>query len=192
MDMENKQIKNQKTKQPVDNLFFLLDLLFSDEDLKPSSTSYQWLRSGILKCITQGDGGSLDRALGLAVCGSRHISYQLKLRVRNAYLVESVKLIALNERVSDWERCKRLALKLNQLAAFWDAHPRVLSFDNWEGWKVNLYNAWAIGCGLPTTARGLYAVIENNPCSLHSLEMKIHKTIIKARANEQLVRYKSS
>lgn len=179
-----------KTKPPVDNFFSLLSVLDNDEDIKPSSPHYQWLKNGLFKCVAGGEGYTIDKALGLAVCGSRHISTQLNLRVRNAYLAESIKLIAFNESLTDWERCKRLSSKINHLSDFWTCHPCVLDLDSWEGWKINLYNAWAIGCGLPSTTRGLYSVIENNAYSLHSLEMRIHKTIIEARSNEKLVRNK--
>lgn len=141
--------------------------------------------------MSNGDLLSLDRSLGLAVCGSRHVSTQLNLRVRNYYLSEAIRQISLNENLTHWERCKRLSTKANQLSVFWNAHPYVFSFSNWENWKINLYKAWVLGCGLPTTTRGFYSVIENSTYSLHCHEMKIHKTIIEVQSHEKLVRNKS-
>ena len=161
--------------------------LINGDDIQSASEHYLWLKMSLIKYITQGGSLSLDKSLGLAVCGSRHISTQLGLRVRNIYLAESVRLIAFNEDLSDWERCKRLAPKINQLSAFWHIH-HVREVDlAWDGWKIQLHHAWAVGCGLPTSIRGIYAVIENSTYSHHCQEMRIHKTIIEGQSNGKLV-----
>ena len=176
-----------KVRQSTDSLRRLAIDLLAGKDIPANSDEWLWLKSGVMKYMQQEKQLSLDKALGLAVCGSRHVSTQLTLSVRNHYLIKSIRNISLDEDISDWERCKRLAAKVNNLCNFWEAHQNTRPEQNWDMWKCYLHQAWSTGSGVPTTARGLYLVIENDDYSLHSDELIIYQTIQANRNHEKLV-----
>lgn len=181
-----------KVRQSTDCLRKLAIDLLAGKDIPANSIQWLWLKNGVIKYMQEGKQLSLDKALGLAVCGSRHVSTQLSLSVRNHYLILSIRNISFNEDISDWERCKRLAPKANNLCNFWDRHRNIYPDENWDLWKCYLHQAWSTGSGVPTTARGLYLVIENNGYSLHGDELIMYKTIQAHRNHEKLVLNQSS
>jgi hypothetical protein len=165
----------------VGNSTYCLSLLASDlqagKSILAETPQWKWLDNGILKYMVDGGESTLDKSLGLAVCGSRHASTQLANRVRNHYLILAINHISLDDELSDWAKCGRLAEQVNKLCPFWQTHKVKVTDINWPTWKVYLHQAWLTDIGIPGTARGLYSVKENSTYSLHDDELIMYQTI---------------
>ena len=129
----------------------------------------QHLAGAIRHCAVTGD--RLDRALGLADAGMRSLQTRLALHRRNQHLLDAVRSVALDEGVSDWQRCKRLAPLVTAFAAgreyratrYAPAPP-----DGWAAWKRHTWRALATDAGLPSSARQLYEIVRRaDAYSLH-------------------------
>lgn len=160
-----------------------IDLL-SGKAISADSAHGIWLKEGIVKYMLDDNNISLDKTLGLAVCGSRHASTQLATRVRNHYLVLAINHISLDDEVSNWERYVRLAAQIRKLITFWEAQRINVSNQKWESWKIYLHQAWLIGLGVPETPNGLKNVKENSTYSLHNDELIMYE-IIKGKAHHE-------
>jgi hypothetical protein len=175
----------------VGNSTHFLSLLASDllagKSILVDSPQWQWLKDGIFKYMRDDNQLSLDRSLGLAVCGSRHASTQLTNRVRNHYLILAINHISLDDELSDWARCMRLADQVKRLCPVWTAHEVKISDRNWPAWKIYLHQAWLTDVGIPGTPRGLYSVKENSTYSLHDDELIMYQTIKGNSHHESLV-----
>lgn len=164
--------------------------LQNGRDIAADSPQGAWLKKGILRYIKD-ERLSLDKSLGLAVCGSRHISTKIAQNLRNHYLIQAVRNISLNNELSDWARCVRLAAQANRLCHFWDTQKNISLDPGWESWKSHLFKAWDVGIGVPTTARGLYRVMENSIYSLHRDELRMYETVQSKRQYAKLVQNQS-
>ena len=135
----------------------------------------EWLGRGILTYI-RGEKSSLDAALGLSTAGQRGIRTILLLSVRNAHLCESLNSIALDESVSTWGRCQRLANQVGRLIPVWDARRGSLHnpLDGWPTWQRSLFLAWQAGLDIPGTAEGLLSITKSTSrYSFNSDDLKI-------------------
>lgn len=155
-----------------------------------SADSAAWLLQGLQKYISARGRLSLDQALGLAICGSSHISTQLSLLFRDYYLAEAVELISLDPECSTWARCGRLAIEAKRLTPFWKAHPSFIDLTQMSGWESSLYQACCFGLPIPTTQHGIAeSVKRNGTVSFNSDALKMLETILRVPSNENLVQY---
>ena len=124
----------------------------------------EWLIRGILAYV-RGESKSLDAALGLSTAGKRNIRTIILLNTRNRYLLESLDSIAIDDSVSTWERCQRLAQQVGRLIPVWNArrgyrHGPDASFSTWQR---SLFKAWQTGIDIPGTPEGLLRITKTNP-----------------------------
>ena len=129
----------------------------------------QHLAGAIRHCAVTGD--RLDRALGIASAGMRSLQTRLALQRRNHCLRDAVRAVALDERLSDWQRCKRLAPLAVAFAASHEYRSTRYGCEppaGWPGWKKHIWYALATDTGLPTSARQLYDIVRQaDAYSLH-------------------------
>ena len=135
----------------------------------------EWFVRGVLTYI-RGEKSSLDAALGLSTAGQRSIRTIILLDIRNGHLCASLSSIALDESVSTWERCQRLAHQAGRLIPVWDARRGSLHdpLDDWPTWQRSLFLAWKTGLEIPGTPEGLMSITKSTTrYSFSSDDLKI-------------------
>jgi hypothetical protein len=117
--------------------------------------SRELLVIAILRAIRKGE--SIDTAIGLSGAGVRKLRTQLLMLQRDRALVAALAAVALDQDVSDWDRCCRLALELRRFVAVARPMSGRLSapLADWPEWKKASFVAMKTGLDLPTSARGL-------------------------------------
>lgn len=119
-----------------------------------------WLEKGILRAIRSGD--SLDACLGLSAVGQDSLQRRLLMRQRNQHLADALDAVALDDRVSRWQRCLRLAPEVQRFMGLTWRQTKSLSapLDEWPTFKKCLWHAACTDCALPETAHGLRRAVE--------------------------------
>lgn len=119
-----------------------------------------WLEKGILRAIRSGD--SLDACLGLRASGQDSLQRRLLMRQRNQHLADALDAVALDDRVSRWQRCLRLAPEVRQFMSLTWRRTKSLSapLDEWPTFKKCLWRAACTDLTLPETAHGLRHAVE--------------------------------
>lgn len=143
----------------------LADLLVSMiEGNAVSPVAREWLVKGALAYV-RGEADSLDAALGLSSSGRRHLRTVALHSARDRLLLDALDCIALDEAVSTWERCQRLAAEVRKLIPLWDRHyaNQASAAADWPTWKKSLFMAWRTGIDVPRTANGLQAATKRTP-----------------------------
>lgn len=122
--------------------------------------SRELLVIAILRAIRKGE--SIDTAIGLSAAGVRTLRTRMLMLQRDKALQAALAAVAIDEDVSDWERCRRLAPLLRRFIAV--ARPmagRVSTpLVDWPEWKKAAFVAMATGLNLPTSPRGLLDVAQ--------------------------------
>lgn len=154
-------IHEKHPPSPVARLASLLDSLFHHQPITPDVR--EWLLKAFLHYLHHGGEYPLDRFLGLAPidAGTSSLSTRLGLLKRNLHLAAALRSIALDESVTGWGRCRRLA---GEIAKFegrvWKLYRRLPEPpDNWPEWQQDLFRAYQTGMRIPRTAHGLYAIV---------------------------------
>lgn len=122
--------------------------------------SRELLVIAILRAIREGE--SIDAAIGLSAAGVRTLRTQLLMLKRDRALLTALGAVALDQEVSNWERCRRLAPLLRRFVAV--ARPMAGRMSappvDWPEWKKAAFAAMTTGLDLPTSARGLDNVVK--------------------------------
>lgn len=147
-----------RSTNPDDLLAELLDDLIHKRPV--NAVSAWWLERGILRCIRRDQ--SLDESLGLSGPGRDTLHRRLMMVHRDHYLALAVHATALDEAVSTWERCKRLA---DQIKLFnqhtWPKTKYLASpLEDWPVFKKCLWSAAASDIALPESAYSLRRIVE--------------------------------
>lgn len=146
---------------PVARLASLIDTIFYQQPITPDVR--EWLLKGLLHYLRHGGEYPLDRFLGLAPieAGKSSLSTRLGLLQRNLHLVDALRKIALDDSVTDWGRCQRLAKEITKFECrTWKLYrhfPEPIA--SWPAWQQDLFRAYQTGVRVPRTAHGLYAIV---------------------------------
>lgn len=117
------------------------------------------LAAAIRRCALTGD--SLDTCLGVSAPGRRTLQTRIATQIRNEFLIIAVAVVALDETLSMWQRCRRLAPLLDRFQTtnwkktrYQDAPPA-----NWPLWQKCAWHAASTDVALPTSERQLYDAV---------------------------------
>lgn len=121
-----------------------------------------WLQKGILRAIRRNE--SLDEALSLKGSGRDTLQRRLLMMRRNQHLAEAIGATALDEQVSEWQRCLRLAPEVKRFMRMtWPKTMRLSAPpDDWPSFKKCLWHAACSDLSLPQSADGLRRVLEQS------------------------------
>lgn len=160
MDLGTHYSQTQCPTSPAD---MLGDLLAALIEVRPvAATTREWIVIGILRAIRRDE--SLDQALGLAGTGKTRLQAQLLMLQRDEHLCEALQLVALDECVSTWQRCQRLAPELRRfMRETWPMTKRMSAPpESWPAYKRAIWHAARTDMKLPETASGLHKIVPRN------------------------------
>jgi hypothetical protein len=152
-----------RVQTPTSPADMLGDLLASLIDGRPvDDTTREWAVRGILSAIRRDE--SLDLALGLAGTGKTRLHDQLLMIQRDEHLHAALQSVALDDGVSTWQRCQRLAIEADRfMRSTWPKTKRLSAPpDHWPEYARHLWHAARTDTRLPTTASGLYGNLSRN------------------------------
>lgn len=145
---------------PADMLGDLLAAVIEDRPV--AATTREWIVTGILSAIRRDE--PLDQALGLAGTGKTRLQAQLLMLQRDEHLCAALQLVALDESVSTWQRCQRLAPELRRFMC--DTWPKTKRLsappDSWPAYKRALWHAACTDTKPPESASGLFKIASRN------------------------------
>lgn len=117
----------------------------------------------ILECARHGT--SLDSSLGLSGAGIRSLQSRVRRLQRNHHLQQAARGVAIDEALSDWQRCARLADCIKRFKS--TEWPRVrglqLTPSEWPEWKLHVLRAMQTHLPVPETAEGLRKALTETP-----------------------------
>ena len=146
---------------PVMRLASFMDSIFYNQPISPSVR--EWLLKAFLHYLHHGGEYPLDRFLCLAPidAGTTSLSTRLGLLKRNLHLAAALRSIALDESVTGWGRCQRLAGEIKKFEGrLWKLYRQLPEPpNNWPEWQQDLFRAYQTGVRIPRTAHGLYAIV---------------------------------
>lgn len=149
---------------PVMRLTSLIDIVFYNQPITPDVR--EWLLKAIRHYLHHGGEYPLDRFLGLAPieAGTSSMSTLLGRFTRNHYLVKALHKISLDNSVTRWGRCQRLA---GEVAKFegrtWKLYRHLPEPpENWQAWQQDLFRAYKTGVRMPLTAHALHGILKQN------------------------------
>lgn len=121
-----------------------------------------WLIRGILASARRDQ--PLDESLGLSGPGRSTLQKRLQMVKRDAHLVQAFQSIAIDDRVSDWSRCTRLASEARRFSEFvWPQARRLAEpSPDWPAFKKSLWLASATDLPLPRSATRIRAIVLQN------------------------------
>jgi hypothetical protein len=147
---------------PVARLASLLDSLFNNQPISPDTR--EWLLKAFLHYLHHGGEYPLDRFLGLAPidAGTSSLSTRLGLLKRNLHLVASLRNIALDDSVTGWGRCQRLAREITKFEGrTWKLYRQLPEPpESWPEWQQDLFRAYKTGLRVPRTAHALHGIVK--------------------------------
>jgi len=146
---------------PEARLASLLDSIFYGQPITPDVR--EWLLTAFLHYLRHGGKDPLDRFLGLAPidAGKSSLSTRLGLLSRNIHLVESLRKIALDDSVTGWGRCQRLAGEISKFESrTWKLYRQLPEPPAiWPEWQQGLFRAYKTGARVPRSAHALYGIL---------------------------------
>jgi len=149
---------------PVARLASLLDSIFYNQPITPDVR--EWLLKSFLHYLRHGGEYPLDRFLGLAPidAGTSSMSTRLGLFKRNHHLMGALRNIALDDSVTGWGRCKRLAGEITKFEGrTWKLYRHLPEpVASWPVWQQDLFRAYKTDLRIPLTAHGLYGILKQN------------------------------
>ena len=157
----NMLLREKFPPSPETRLASLLDSIFYNQAITPDVR--EWLLSAFLHYLRHGGEYPLDRFLGLAPidAGKSSLSTRLGLLKRNLFLVEALRKIALDDSVTGWGRCQRLAGEVSKFESrTWKLYrhlPEPLA--SWPEWQQELFHAYKTGLRVPQSAHALYGIL---------------------------------
>jgi hypothetical protein len=152
---------------PIEPLEMLGDLLGSLIDGRtPYATTNQWFRTGVVRALR--DDLPLEQALGLvSPDGGRGgtLARQARMLQRDEHLRHALRLVAIDDEVSTWRRCVRLAEEIERFQrADWPAYRhRDCPPDHWTPLRWALWSALRVGLGVPISPEGLHRIAKQTP-----------------------------
>lgn len=122
--------------------------------------SRELLVVAILRVIRKGE--RFDTAIGLSAAGVRTLRTRLLTLQRDTALLAALAAVALDEDVSDWERCRRLSKDLRRFVAVAQPMSTRMSapLADWPEWKKAVFVAMQTGLDLPTSPRRLLDIAQ--------------------------------
>lgn len=148
------------TDDPADNLAELFSAV--QQGRRPHMLAARWFTMGVLRAIREGD--SLDGALGLKAAGVPSLKRRFLTMRRDGHLCAALRAVALEDGLSDWARCQRLAGLLPGFARAWVHAQRMPEPPaDWPTWKCEVFRAAQCGIGWPQSAGGLHALLQRTP-----------------------------
>ena len=149
---------------PVERLASLLDSIFNHQNITPDVR--EWLLKAFLHYLRHGGEYPLDRFLGLAPidAGTSSLSTRLGLFKRNRHLMDALHNIALDDSVTGWGRCKRLAGEITKFEGrTWKLYRHLPEpVASWPAWQQDLFRAYKTGVRIPLTAHALHGILKQN------------------------------
>lgn len=163
--------KGGSTSHGLDDVLDLLaEVLEASVEGRPlGHQAGQWLAFGIRAAVRRAE--PLEVSLGLAGPGKRSLQRQLLTLRRDMHLLRAIKVVAIEEGITDWQRCKRLAPLISQfMHCTWPKAKRyAIAPSDWPTWKVEVFGAACTDIELPRSSRGLYNLVQADArCSIHS------------------------
>lgn len=149
---------------PDDLLGAMMHDLWNGRPVNPLSR--WWFERGVLRSIRRGE--PLDAALSLSGVGRLSLQARLLLIRRNEYLAAAAEAVALDDTVTQWQRCIRLADEAKRfMEATWPTTKRLAGPpEDWPTFKKWLWFAACSDLGLPNSAGGMRgALLQNTPFS---------------------------
>lgn len=149
---------------PDDLLGAMMADMWSGRPINPLSR--WWFERGVLRSIRRGE--PLDAALSLNGAGKSCIQARLLMIRRNEYLAAAAEAVALDDTVTQWQRCIRLADEATRfMRATWPTTKRLSGPpEDWPTFKKWLWFAACSDLGLPNSASGMRsALLQNTPFS---------------------------
>lgn len=147
---------------PIARLASLLDSIFYNRPITPDVRG--WLIKAFLHYLHHGGEYPLDRFLNLAPieAGTSSLSTRLGLLKRNLYLVESLHKIALDDHVTNWGRCQRLAAEISKFESrTWKLYRHLPEpMARWPEWQQALFQAYKTGVRIPRSAHALHGIVK--------------------------------
>lgn len=145
---------------PDDCLGNLLAHLALDQPL--SASTREWATRGILQTIRRRE--PMEAALRLAGPGLEDLGARLARIQRDQYITQALAAVALDDGITDWQRCTRLAPLVARFTAdIWPKTKRLHAPpDTWPEYKKALWHAAATDCTLPESPRALLDVLKRN------------------------------
>lgn len=145
---------------PADKLGALLAALIDDRPV--DAVTREWAVRGILSAVRRDE--SLDQALGLAGTGKTRLQEQLLMFQRDQHLFAALGAVALDDSVSAWQRCQRLAVEIDRfMRGTWPRSKRLAAPPaHWPEYTCHLWRAARTDTRLPATASGLYGILSRN------------------------------
>lgn len=173
---------------PEARLACLLECLFHGHSIPPDVR--EWLIKALVHYLRHGGSEPLDRFLGLAPInpGERSLSTRLSLLKRDLHLVNALEKIALDDTVSDWERCLRLEREISVFEAHgWKLYKHcIFPPEFWPGWKKELFSAFQSSARVPRTARRLNDVLKQvREVSLPTPGIKLLTSLTRIQPHEK-------
>ena len=154
-------LRDRHPPAPEARLASLLDSIFHNQPITPDVR--EWLIKAFLHYLHHGGEYPLDRFLGLAPidAGKSSLSTRLGLLKRNLHLVDSLHNIALDDSVSNWGRCQRLAGEISKFESrTWKLYKHLLDPpSDWPAWQQALFLAYKTGLRVPQTPHALHNII---------------------------------
>nr|WP_297357120.1 hypothetical protein [uncultured Caldimonas sp.] len=117
----------------------------------------------ILECARHGT--SLDSSLGLSGPGIRSLQSRVRRLQRNHHLHQAARAVAVDDALSDWQRCERLAqcIKRFEAAEWMRVRGLQITPSDWPAWKPHVLRAMQTQLAVPKTAKGLHKVLTETP-----------------------------
>lgn len=154
-------LREKHPPSPVARLASLLDSVFHNQPISPDVR--EWLLKALLHYLHHGGEYPLDRFLGFAPidAGTSSLSTRLGLFKRNLHLVEALRKIALDDSVTGWGRCQRLAGEITKFDGHtWKLYRQLPEPpESWPVWQQDLFRAYQTGVRMPRTAHALYKIL---------------------------------
>ncbi|MBK9444396.1 MAG: hypothetical protein IPN53_25210 [Comamonadaceae bacterium] len=124
-----------------------------------SPTVRNWLINGIVAAVRRDQ--PLDESLGLSGPGKPTLHRRIQMIRRDAHLVRACQSVALDGRVTDWQKCKRLASEARRFSQIiWPRTRRLAAPDpDWPAFKKSLWLACSTDLQLPTSATRIRAIV---------------------------------
>lgn len=154
-------LREKHPPSPVARFASLLDSVFHNQPISPDVR--EWLLKAFLHYLHHGGEYPLDRFLGLAPidAGTTSLSTRLGLLKRNLHLAAALRSIALDESVTGWGRCQRLAGEITKFEGhLWKLYRHLPEpVASWPAWQQDLFRAYKTGVRIPRTAHALHGIL---------------------------------
>lgn len=138
-------------------------LVFEGRTLPPYAAD--WLLQGLLRALRQGI--PVDQALGLSGPGLEPLALRIRRMQRDLHLADAALAVTLDDGLSLWARCKRLAPLVKQFETRLWSRAAVqhlqAPLSDWPIWQCHVFLAFRTGLSVPSSASGLNERLAKTP-----------------------------